>query len=139
MTVRVADQMTTRLVTVAPDTPVTEVLALMHAHHIRHLPVVDADGGLRGLITDRDLLGRASGPMSWFDDDERDAALAAMRALEVMTDEVTTVTPTTALADAGRVLLDRKVGCVPVVDGDRLVGIVTEADFVAAWVARGDR
>lgn len=134
MSESVRDAMTTTLISVAPLTPVTEVLALLAKHHIRHLPVVDADGVLRGLISDRDVLGRAMGPMSWLGTHELEQALSEMTAREVMTDELRTVSSDAPLVQAARILLATKFGCLPVVDDGKLVGIVTEADFVQRYV-----
>ncbi|MCB9663054.1 MAG: CBS domain-containing protein [Alphaproteobacteria bacterium] len=134
---RVRDWMTTDPRTVGPTAPVDEVVGLMHDGSMRHLFVVDDGGHLLGLISERDLLGRALGPLSWLTDDERDQALHELLAREVMTEEPDTVTPDTRLADAARLLRDRKHGCLPVVDGGRLVGVLTEHDFVRLAAAEG--
>ena len=95
---------------------------LMKQHHIRHLPVV-RDGRLVGLVSHRDLI-RALGrhPAST----RQPVSLA-----DIMTRGLETVTPQMPARDAIHKLLDHRFGCLPVVDGDaKLVGIVTEADFM---------
>jgi CBS domain-containing membrane protein len=135
MPARVRDHMTTALITVQPLQPVTEVKALLERGPVRHLPVVDADGALLGLISDRDLIGRALGPMSWFTDDEVTDALTQMLAQDLMTPDPQTVSPDTLMVDAARFLLSRTFACLPVVEDGKLVGILTERDFVAGWAA----
>lgn len=122
--ITVADFMTRDLVTVRAGDDVALAESLLRLGGIRHLPVV-SDGRLVGLVTQRDLL-RAAGPR------ERPVS-------DVMTAEVTTVQPGTGLAQAARLMLERKFGCLPVCDeAGALVGIMTEADFVrfAADVVR---
>lgn len=132
----VRDHMTTNVVSVPPLHPVKAVLELFEAHRIRHVPVVDDAGTLHGLVSKRDVMARAVGPMSWLSDRESDEALTAMGAREVMTDEVTTIAPDASFADAAQLLLDKQFSCLPVVDDGSLVGILTEADFVKAWAAK---
>jgi CBS domain-containing membrane protein len=133
----VRDHMTTQVLTVQPLLPVSEVKALLEQGPIRHLPVVDASGALVGLISDRDLIGRALGPMSWFTDDEVKEALQNMPARDLMTPDPQTVAPDATMVDAARFLMSRPFACLPVVEAGKLVGILTERDFVAAWAARG--
>ncbi len=119
---RVREIMTRELVTLneAEDLGLAEsILAL---GRFRHLPVVGEEGRLVGLISHRDLL-RVWADRGW-------AARAGTRAKEVMTRNPVTVTPDTPVFEAGRMLYANKFGCLPVVEKDRLVGIVTEADFL---------
>jgi len=127
--ISVADFMTKDLVTVRATDDVALAESLLRLGGIRHLPVVQ-DGKLVGLLTHRDLLrcGEAGRPTA------RERPVS-----EIMTRELTTVSPGTGLAEAARLMLERKFGCLPVCDdGGSLVGIVTEADFVrfAADVVR---
>jgi CBS domain-containing membrane protein len=98
---------------------------------IRHVPVINHDGELDGLISHRDLVRSV---LYAFDDlpfSEQTNALENISAGEIMTTDPEVVTPDQPSDDAARLLLDNKFGCLPVVVGNRLVGIVTEADFVA--------
>lgn len=125
---RVADIMTTDVFTVAPDDLVDVATSVMAWKHIRHVPVEDGDGRLVGLVSHRDLLSQlAAGPSE---------TPRAVR--EVMRRHPLVVAPGTACGDAIQLLRDPEVGCLPVVEGGRLVGIVTDRDFLVfaeAWVA----
>ncbi len=111
--------------------------AVMRNERIRHLPVLDEDGRLVGILSQRDLflnaLVRALGHGSV----ARDRALGSIEVKQVMTEDVVTTTPETPIAAAAQVMVDRKIGCLPVVKDDALVGILSESDIVSA-VARGD-
>ena len=106
----------------------TEVETLAHAQRcmsrgrLRHLPVIREGGRLVGLVTHRDLLAASFSVFAEIEPDEQHR-------------DVVSVTPETPVADAARILLCNKYGCLPVVDSDgRLVGIVTEADFLRLTV-----
>ena len=132
----VRDLMIERVFTLGPGDNLVALEDLMDAHRVRHVPIVDRDGDLVGLVTQRDLarsvLGRLDDvPMSV----ERDV-LRTRRVREVMTTEPETVEPETSLKEAAQILFEDKVGCLPVVEGSHLVGILTEADFVRDYVER---
>lgn len=127
---KVRDLMTENVATVQMDDDLSVLYDLMDARRIRHVPVLDEDGDLVGIVSQRDLirgaLGDAGGlPMSAQRDLLRSAQVGA-----IMVTEPTTVEPDTSLRDAGELLLEHKLGCLPVLEGDELVGIITEADFV---------
>jgi CBS domain-containing protein len=127
--ISVADFMTKDLVTVREADDLALAESLLRLGGIRHLPVV-RDRKLVGLLTHRDVLRTG---------ESGTAAARALPVSEIMTREITTVRPATGLAQAARLMLERKFGCLPVCDEDgTLVGIVTEADFVrfAADVVR---
>ncbi|HET7823977.1 MAG TPA: CBS domain-containing protein [Anaeromyxobacter sp.] len=119
--ISVADFMTKDLVTVRESDDVALAEALLRLGGIRHLPVV-RDHKLVGILTQRDILrSGASGKAG-----AREIAVS-----DVMTREPTSVRPAMALSHAARLMLERKYGCLPVCDNEgKLVGIVTEADFV---------
>lgn len=127
---RVQDLMTEQVVTVRGDDSLDLVSDLMDQHCVRHLPVVDDEENLVGLITHRDLLRgtRLASP---------DAPAAVEREIlerrrveEVMTVDPVAVDGDTLLSEAATILLENKYGALPVISGTRLVGIVTESDFV---------
>lgn len=126
----VRDCMSTELVTVEQQQSVADAASLMRDRRVRHLPVLDTDGSLVGVISHRDLLGSALGPVSWLTDDEQAQALSEMLCRELMTPDVVTTSPDTPLADAAAVLLARRIGCLPVLSDAALVGMLTESDFV---------
>ena len=105
---------------------------VMRAERIRHLPVLDEDGKLCGIVSQRDMFRGALAQALGYGTAAQGKVLAMLRVKEVMTTEVVTIPPDAALAEAARTMLERKIGCLPVVDGGRrLVGILTESDFVA--------
>jgi CBS domain-containing membrane protein len=126
----VADLMTADPARVLADDDLTQVYELMNDRAIRHVPVVDEDGALEGIISHRDLVRSALFAMGELPYSEQQRLLKAMRVREIMTTDPATVEPDTELAEAARLLLENKFGCLPVVEGESLVGILTEADFV---------
>jgi CBS domain-containing protein len=124
----VSDLMSTQVITIRPETTLAEAHEEMVASDIRHLPVLDGDGRLVGIISDRDL--------------SRALALARNarhRVSELMVRDVLTVAPRTFAREAAQLMLTRKVGALPVLDDAlALVGIITETDFVrVAYQALG--
>ncbi|MBW2315505.1 MAG: CBS domain-containing protein [Deltaproteobacteria bacterium] len=123
---RVSELMTPKPVTVSPETPVGEVFELMDERRIRHIPVVDDEGELQGIVSQRDLLGHAGAGVHPTQSDWDGATAAG-----VMNEAVDTVSSECCAAEAARHMLRTKRGSLPVVDRKlRVVGIVTEADFV---------
>lgn len=127
--------MSTPAITISPDTQLSEALALMHEHTIRRLPIVDDHGTVCGIITDGDIRGadvmRATG-MNLL---EIATMLRHTVVYDVMTPQPITVTEHTPLRDAAVVMLDNKVGGLPVVNArSEVVGILTESDLFEALV-----
>jgi acetoin utilization protein AcuB len=112
----VRDCMTTPVQTVAPDETVAAVREVLRRRRIRQLPVVAA-GRVIGIVTDRDVRGAAPG---------------AATVDAVMTPNPATTTPATPVERAATIMRERKFGALPVVEGDTLVGIVSESDLLAA-------
>jgi CBS domain-containing protein/gamma-glutamyl:cysteine ligase YbdK (ATP-grasp superfamily) len=118
--------MSTDLFTVRPDDLVDLVASVMDWRHIRHVPVEDERGRLVGLITHRDLLRFLARGGA-----ER-AAGDPLAVSEIMKRDPVTVTPSTTSLEAVALMRERRVGCLPVVEGGALVGIITAYDFLAA-------
>jgi CBS domain-containing protein len=108
---------------VSPEQSVGEALELMLCASVRHLPVVEGGGELVGVLTELDLLSQAvpDGPK----------ALAKRPVRELMTTELQTVAPDTTVSDAAARMAAAHIGCLPVVEGRRLVGILTRTDILA--------
>jgi CBS domain-containing protein len=113
----------------------------MDTHRVRHVPIVDGDGDgeLVGLLTHTDLAMTALGSLSDLPLSQERDLLQRRRVREVMVTEVETVEPDTSLAEAASTLFENKIGCLPVVEGSRLVGILTESDFVRRFVEEETR
>jgi CBS domain-containing membrane protein len=133
----VRDLMTERVFTLKSRDDLETLYDLMDSRRVRHVPILDNEGELVGLVTDRDLSRTALGaveelPLSV----ERDI-LRRRRIRDIMVTEPDTIEPDAPLSEAAGMLLENKVGCLPVVEGLHLVGIITEADFVRDFVERG--
>ena len=125
----VRNSMTRELVTVVSETTAAEALALCRMNRIRHLPVLEGRR-LVGVISDRDL--RAATPA--LGDLARAEALDRIRVADEMARDVTTAGPEDPIEDAAMAMYERKIGCLPVVDGEDLVGILTTSDVMRALV-----
>jgi CBS domain-containing protein/gamma-glutamyl:cysteine ligase YbdK (ATP-grasp superfamily) len=117
--------MSTDLFTLQPDDLVDLAATVMDWRHIRHVPVEDEAGHLVGLVSHRSLLHLVSAGI-------REGKLDAMTIREIMVSDPLTVTPATPTLEAIALMRDNRVGCLPVVEGDQLVGIVTSYDFLEA-------
>lgn len=126
---RVSDLMTGEPVSVSPDADLQTARDLMDQHGIRHLPVVD-DGSVVGLVSQRDLMQRALAPVDDLTLSVQQDVMSAISVEAIMTADVEVVAPDLDAATAGQLMLENKYGCLPVVDGDQMTGILTEADFV---------
>ena len=129
-TIHVHELMTEAPVSVGPDDHFLQVRELMDAHNIRHLPVVDDDGSVVGLVSQRDLIHCALAPTEGLTLSAQGDVLRAVTVGTIMTTDVAMVEPDEGIAVAGRIMLDNKYGCLPIVEGMRLTGILTEADSV---------
>jgi acetoin utilization protein AcuB len=125
----VRELMTPNPATVQPDTPVTNALRLMREHKVRRLPVVDGHGRLVGIVSDKDLLYASPSPATTLSMWEIPELLSKLRVETVMTRDVITVVEKTPLEEAARIMADRKIGGLPVMQGPDLVGIITETDL----------
>ena len=127
----VTEMMKTDLVAITPETSLAEAKELMEKGNFRHLPVVDADGKLVGIVTDRDM--RDAHPSSLLDDESYQKTLDKVLKHtigEIMTAKPITVAPYYTLQDTLLIIGKKKVGALPVVDEGMLVGLVTEHDFM---------
>jgi acetoin utilization protein AcuB len=120
--------MTTNPVTINPDMPVAEALSFMRQHNVRRLPILNKKRKLVGMISEKDLLYASPSPATSLSVYEVGYLLSKLKVEEIMTKKVITVSPDAPLEEAARIMADSKIGGLPVVDGDRLVGIITETD-----------
>ena len=128
---RVRDVMTSEVTTLQRNDKLTLADDIMRLGRIRHLPVLDENGQLAGIVSQRDLFRGALAKALGYGERAQRQLMDTLVVKEVMGSDVITTTPDTPLAEAARMLTERKIGCLPVVDGGRLVGIITEGDFVA--------
>ncbi len=123
----VKDLMTTDLETLAMHETVDLAATIIALARIRHLPVTDHQDQLRGLVTHRDVLEAIANQTKAGDLD-----LSKLEVREIMRRDLQTVSPDMKLSAAAQIMFERKYGCLPVLDDGKLVGIITEADFVYA-------
>lgn len=138
---QVAELMTKKLIAVHPMDSVEEAVRLLRKRGVRHLLVIDKDS-LAGIISDRDIK-RAMDP------GKSRKRLMSMGGLffllepilveEIMTRDVTTIAPTATAEEAGKLMLQRKFGALPVVEKNKVVGIITETDLLRHYVTRTGR
>ena len=126
----VRDLMTQPVVAVGPTGTLRDVIELMESKNIRHVAVVDTSGGLLGLISHRDVLRSQEGSLSGAPSSEQAHMNRWIEAQWVMTKEVRTVYPDTPALEAALTLRSHGYGCVPVVEQGKLVGVLTDSDFV---------
>jgi CBS domain-containing protein len=122
--------MSTQLVTLSEEETVSLAEQLMEAVRVRHLPVLAPGDRLVGLVSDRDLMKAAASSLAHLSDDDDRAFKRTIEIRDVMTRDVVVVTPETPILEAAKQMRSRKIGCVPVVEGDNLVGILTETDLI---------
>jgi CBS domain-containing membrane protein len=127
---RVANVMTRKVVTLEPEQSLPLAESMMQMHHIRHLPVADATGSLVGLVTHRDLLRASISALAPLSAEERSTLQLGVPVGRIMQTNVWTVSSDALAVNAARIMRDHRIGCLPVVDENRLVGIVTEADLL---------
>ncbi|MDQ7028599.1 MAG: CBS and ACT domain-containing protein [Ardenticatenia bacterium] len=131
----VRDRMSSPAVTVQPDAPFPEAMQLLRERKFRRLPVVDKDGRLVGIVSERDLLYASPSPASSLSIWEMNYLLAQLKIEEIMTTPVITTTPETPIEDAAHLMVTHKVGGLPVVDDEnRVVGVITETDIFKTFV-----
>ena len=148
MTIR--DVMTTSVLTVRPETPLKDVARLLIDGDVSGVPVVDEDGAVLGVVSEGDFLVKEQGPQALrhrrlarllgeSEATQRQIGkLAARTAGEAMTAPAITMEPTRAIQDAAAVMTERRVNRLPVVESGRLIGIVTRADLVRAYLRTDD-
>lgn len=124
--------MTANPITVRPDTSIRKAMELLQTHQIRHLPIIQGKR-LVGIITDRDLRQVLPSSVAAPEERERFQAWGAhVKVGEVMTRRVLSVTPETRTHRAARIMVEHRIGCLPVLRGSTLVGIITTIDLLRA-------
>jgi acetoin utilization protein AcuB len=128
--------MTRKVITVGPETGIFEAQELMAESNIRHLPVIEADGRLVGIVTDRDI--RSALPYEFFKkhpSQEEKEKFSKLQIKDIMSRNPITISPTYTIQDALLMIQDAKVGALPVVDEEnRLTGIISVRDLLRAFI-----
>jgi len=127
---KVKDIMTTEVFVLHSTQTLELVRSLMRIKHVRHVPIVDQDNVFVGLVTHRDLLAQTISHLAEIDEEEQEYLDRHIHIMNIMKSDVLTVDPELDICSAISLLLDHRYGCLPVVSDSKLVGIVTEADFL---------
>ncbi|HEX7593851.1 MAG TPA: CBS and ACT domain-containing protein [Anaerolineae bacterium] len=121
--------MTQNPIIVHPDTPFEDALQLLREKKIRRLPVVDKQGSVVGIVVEKDLLYASPSPATSLSVFEVHYLLSKLQVKDVMTKRVIAVGEDCPLEEAARIMIDHKIGSLPIVRGKELVGIITETDI----------
>ena len=135
---RLSEIMNRDLITVDRHASLRRARRILDQHRIRHLLVMDGKR-LVGIVTDRDLRTAAPSSKSPLTASEREEFMDELKVLEVMSRKLITASPDTTIREAAGVMVREKIGCLPVVDRNLLVGIVTEADLLEMLVREEQR
>lgn len=130
---RVEDIMSTEVFTLVDTDTFDMVDSLMKWRRIRHVPVVNEEGLLVGLVTHRDFLKVAISRLAEVDQLEIAKTYRSIKVSDIMQPDILAVGPGMPLAEAAQIMHENKFGCLPAVQDEKLVGIITEADFVRAF------
>ena len=125
----VKNRMSQPVITVDPDTPIMDALNLMKTRSIRRMPVVDKHGKLIGIVSDKDLLNAGPSDATSLSVWEINYLIGKIKVKQVMTRAVLTVEGDTPIEEAARIMVDNKVGGLPVMAGDEIIGVITESDL----------
>ncbi len=129
----VGERMSHPVITVPLELPINEALNLMRSERIRRAPVIH-DGKLVGIISDHDLLNASPSPATSLSIWEMSYLLSKITVKDVMTKHVITVTDTTPIEEAARIMADNKIGGLPVMHHEKVVGIITETDLFKIFI-----
>ena len=130
---KVRDRMTTDVITVKASEPIRRAWGLVIDKKLRRFPVVEGDT-LVGIVTDRDLRDATASSVVLIEKQYHDFLLDTVLVESIMTTNPRTVTPDVSLKEAAKLIREMKVGGLPVVEEDRLAGIITETDLISALI-----
>lgn len=130
----VKDRMTLGPIIVSPETTHKQAAELMREHKVHHLPVVDKKGNLVGIVVEQDLLAAQPSPATTLSIYEIHSLLSKLEVRQIMSRPVYTTTRDCPLEEAARLMLDKGVGCLPVMEEGRVVGMITDTDIFESLV-----
>jgi len=122
--------------TITPDASFFEARSFIHEKGVRHLPVVDKHARLVGIVTDRDIREAAPSDATLLSVQELNFLLGKLKVSAFMTpkDKLITITPDAVIEEAVQLMHDHKIGCLPILEGEKLYGIFTETDALDHFV-----
>ena len=116
-------------ITTTAETSIVDVADILKENHIHRLPVLDKKGKLIGVITEKDILHASPSPVSSLSVYEMPYMLSRLKVSNLMTKDVRTIGPDTTVEEAAKIMVDDDLSCLPVIEGDKLVGIVSKSDM----------
>lgn len=131
---KVQDLMTERVFSVHPNDTLDKVYEMMNEENVRHVPVINMEQELEGIVSQRDLTHAILHGDTELPYAELQELLKSTKVHEIMTTDAESIDPLEKATEAGMIMLENKFGCLPVVSGTRLVGILTESDFIRYFV-----
>ncbi|NWG34946.1 MAG: CBS domain-containing protein [Chloroflexi bacterium] len=129
----VGERMSRPVISVTPETPISDALVMFKKEHIRRAPVMK-DGKLVGIVSEKDLLNASPSSATTLSIWEMNYLISKVKVKNVMTKKVITVNRDTPIEEAARIMADKKIGGLPVVDGERVVGMITETDLFKVFL-----
>ncbi|MFY8273365.1 HPP family protein [Pseudoalteromonas sp. SSDWG2] len=132
---RAADIMTTELITIKSDATLHQAHGIMREHNIRHIPVVDSKNMLVGMLTQKVMIAQVMKIISVYGASALETKEQQTHVSEIMDTDFESVDPNEQLVDIAKFFVTNRHGCMPVMDGTSLVGILTSSDFVRLSIA----
>jgi acetoin utilization protein AcuB len=129
----VGERMSRPVISVSPDEPIHDALAMFKKEHIRRAPVIK-DGKLVGIISQGDLLNASPSPVTTLSVWEMNYLLSKVTVKHVMSKKVLTLDVDTPIEEAARMMADNKIGGMPVTNNGRIVGVITEGDLFKVFL-----
>ncbi len=130
----VKERMTRHPITITPDVSLHEALRIMREEKVRRLPVLDKRGKLVGIVLEHDLLYASPSPATSLSIYEMNYLVAKIKVEDLMSRDVITIEEDCPLEEAARIMVDNNIGGLPVMRGDRLVGMITESDLFKVFL-----
>lgn len=130
----VKDRMTCDPVVITTDTSLKEALEIVRSKPFRHLPVLDENGKLVGIVTEKSLVYASPTSTTALSVFEVDYILSRTKVGQIIQGSVISVGPDWPIEEAARVMVDRRIGCLPVVEDDKLIGIISDTDIFRVFV-----
>ena len=130
----VSDWMTKKVYTVTPDDNISTAIKLLKEKKIKHLPVVKNDATIVGILSDRDIKDYTPSKATTFEIRELNYILFTTKVKEIMVKKVITAPPNMAIEEAAMIMYDNTIGCLPVVENHKLVGIISDKDLFRVLV-----
>jgi len=122
--------MSNNVVTIAPSSALVEAVRVMKENKIKHLPVVDSSGSVVGVVTDRDLKEASASDATTLEVHELLYLLNKVKIESIMSKSVVSIQQGSPLKQAAQIMVDKGIGCLPILDGNKLSGIITRSDIL---------